>query len=307
MKDKIFITGSSGYIGNHLVKFFLKKKFKVYGCDLNINRKDGNFLKTDFSSDRVVKFIKSKKIDNIIHLAALTEIKNNKRYSNNCKKTNFLKSKIFLKKIKKNKIFIKNFIFSSSAAVYGKTKNLRVKENHITKPISVYGSSKLNFEKYLIFKKQNYLNNIFICRFFNVIGGDLLKIKNKKSLFNYLNKSIKKKKVFYINGKNYNTPDGTTVRDFIDINILSKFILLLIKTKQFNQKKIFNVGSGFGTSILKILNELEMKNFKIKFSFRKRKRGDIPFSVSDNTQMMKKLNIKKENFKIINNIKKFFK
>ena len=289
MKDKIFITGSSGYIGNHLVKFFLKKKFKVYGCDLNINRKDDNFLKTDFSSDRVVKFIKSKKIDNIIHLAALTEIKNNKRYSNNCKKTNFLKSKIFLKKIKKNKIFIKNFIFSSSAAVYGKTKNLRVKENHITKPISVYGSSKLNFEKYLIFKKQNYLNNIFICR------------------FNYLNKSIKKKKVFYINGKNYNTPDGTTVRDFIDINILSKFILLLIKTKQFNQKKIFNVGSGFGTSILEILNELEKKNFKIKFSFRKRKRGDIPFSISDNTQMMKKLNIKKENFKIINNIKKFFK
>ena len=91
MKDKIFITGSSGYIGNHLVKFFLKKKFKVYGCDLNIYRKDDNFLKTDFSSDRVVKFIKSKKIDNIIHLAALTEIKNNKRYSNNCKKTNFFK------------------------------------------------------------------------------------------------------------------------------------------------------------------------------------------------------------------------
>ena len=97
------------------------------------------------------------------------------------------------------------------------------------------------------------------------------------------------------------------MRDFIDINILSKFILLLIKTKQFNQKKIFNVGSGFGTSILEILNELEKKNFKIKFSFRKRKRGDIPFSISDNTQMMKKLNIKKENFKIINNIKKFFK
>ena len=48
MKDKIFITGSSGYIETILVKFFLKKKFKVYGCDLNINRKDDNFLKTDF-------------------------------------------------------------------------------------------------------------------------------------------------------------------------------------------------------------------------------------------------------------------
>ena len=55
------------------------------------------------------------------------------------------------------------------------------------------------------------------------------------------------------------------MRDFIDINILSKFILLLIKTKQFNQKKIFNVGSGFGTSILEILNELEEEKFKIKF------------------------------------------
>ena len=307
MKDTIFITGSSGYIGNHLVKFFLRKKYKVFGCDLNINKKNSNFIKSDFSSDKVVKFIKSKKINSIIHLAALTEIKKNKKYSYDCKKVNYLKSKIFLQKIYKHKIFVKNFIFSSSAAVYGKTKNVRVKEDHVTKPISAYGKSKLDFEKYLIDKKQNYLNNIFICRFFNVVGGDLLRIRNKNSLFNYLNKSIKKKKIFYVNGKNYNTADGTAVRDFIDINILSKFILFLIKKKQSNQKKIFNVGSGFGTSILEILHELQTKKFKIRFSFRKRKKGDIPYSISDNTLMMKKLNFKRENFKISNNLKNFFK
>ena len=69
--EKIFITGSAGYIGHHLVKFLKKKKFQVYGCDLTLkNTNNNNFIKSDFSSDRVIRFIKSKNINHIIHLAA---------------------------------------------------------------------------------------------------------------------------------------------------------------------------------------------------------------------------------------------
>ena len=307
MNEKIFITGSNGYIGKHLVDFFLKKKFQVFGCDINLIKKDKRFIRSDFTDDNVIRFINLKKIDHIFHLAALTEINNSKNYIIKCRQTNYLKSKIFIKKIYKNKIFIKNFIFSSSAAVYGITENIRIKEKSKTLPISEYGKSKLNFEKYLIGNKKKFINNIFICRFFNVIGGNLLKTKKKKSIFNYIHRAIKNKKFFFINGKNHKTLDGTTVRDYIDIEILSKFIYSLIKKNKKNIKQIYNVGSGVGISILEILNYLNNNNFKIKYSFRDKKKGDIPFSISDNSLMLKQLKIKNKDLRIINNLKKFLK
>ena len=306
--EKIFITGSAGYIGHHLVKFFKKKKFQVYGCDLKIkNRNNNNFIKSDFSSDRVIRFIKSKNINHIIHLAALTEIKKDRNYSIRCNRVNYLQSKIFYQKIYKNKIFLKNFIFASSAAVYGKSENIRIKENHSTKPISMYGKSKLKFERYLLDNKKNFVNNLFICRFFNVVGGDLLKIKKKNSLFNYIFKSIKNRKNFYINGRNYNTSDGTTVRDYIDVDILSKFINCLINKKTKNIKKVYNVGSGIGLSILEILKYLSSENFRINYFFRDKKKQDIAHSISNNTLMLKQLNIKKKDLYIKYKLKKFFK
>ena len=307
MSNRIFITGSNGYIGKNLVKFFLKKKFQVFGCDININSQNNKFIKSDFSSDKVIRFIQSKKIDHIIHLAAMTEINNSKKYFIKCKETNYLKSKIFIQKIYKKKIYIKNFIFASSAAVYGITKNIKIKEKHKTLPISTYGKSKLDFEKYLIKNKKIFLNNVIICRFFNVIGGNLLKIKKKNSLFNYLYRSIKNKKNFYVNGKNHKTPDGTTVRDFIDVGILSKFIFSLTMKKQHNKTLIYNVGSGIGLSILEILNYLTSNNFKIKYFFRDKKKSDISHSISDNSLMLKQLKTKKKDLRIINNLKIFFK
>lgn len=307
-KDKIFITGSAGYIGNHLVKFFKEKKFQVYGCDLKQkNKNNNNFIKSDFSSDRVIKFIKSKNINNIIHLAALTEIKKDKNYSIRCNRVNYLQSKIFYQKIYKEKIFLNNFIFASSASVYGKSKNIRIKENHPTIPISAYGKSKLKFERYLLDNKNNFVNNLFICRFFNVVGGDLVKIKKKNSLFNYIIRSIKNRRNFYINGKNHNTPDGTTVRDYIDIDILSKFINCLLNKKEKNIKKIYNVGSGIGLSILEILKHLSSESFRINYLFRGKKKQDIAHSISNNTLMLKQLDIKKIDLNIKYKLKKFFK
>ncbi len=307
-KDKIFITGSDGFIGNHLVKFFKKNKFQVYGCDIKQkNQNNNNFIKGDFSSDKVIKFIKSKNINHIIHLAALTEIKNDKNYSIRCNRINYLQSKIFYQKIYKEKIFLKNFIFASSAAVYGKSKNIRIKENHPTIPISMYGRSKLKFERYLLSNKKNFVNNLFICRFFNVVGGNLIKIKKKHSLFNHIFKSIKNRKNFFINGKNHNTPDGTTVRDYIDIDTLTKFINCLIHKKEKNKKKIYNVGSGIGLSILEILKYLNLEGFRINYLFRSKKKQDIAHSISNNTLMLKELHIKKDDLKIKYKLKKFFK
>ena len=125
-------------------------------------------------------------------------------------------------------------------------------------------------------------------------------------MFNYIYKAIKNKKFFFVNGKNHKTPDGTTVRDYVDIDILSKFIFSLIKKSKKDTKKIFNVGSGVGISILDILNYLNSNNLKIKYAFRDKKKGDIPFSISNNSLMLKQLKIKDKDLRILNNLKKFF-
>ena len=112
-------------------------------------------------------------------------------------------------------------------------------------------------------------------RFFNVVGGNLLLLKSKETLFNKLNLSIKKNKVFYINGNDHPTKDGTNVRDFIDLDILSQFIFLIIKKSFKKRYLVFNVGSGFGKSILEIIDKLKRYNFKIKYSFKKKKKTVI--------------------------------
>ena len=277
----------------------------VYGCDKNgINGK--RFLKSDFSSDKVINFIKSKKINNIIHLAAITSINDNKKNNIKCYNNNFKKSKLFVNKLNSQKINIKKFIFSSSAAVYGFSKNFKIKENYKANPISTYGKSKYMFEIFLKKNKFKLLDKILVLRFFNVVGGNLLSLRNKETLFNRLNLANKKNRIFYINGHDHPTKDGTNVRDFIDLYILSQFIFLIIKKNFKKRYLVFNVGSGFGKSILEIINKLKEYNFKINYSFKKKKRGDIPFSISDNTQMLKLLKISKKKLDISKKIKKYF-
>jgi UDP-glucose 4-epimerase len=305
MSIKLLITGSNGYIGKYLIKFLRKKKIDVYGCD-KIGTNSLRFVKSDFPSNKVINFIKLNKINYIIHLAAITSINDDKKNTIECHNNNFIKSKVFIKKLDDQKINIKKFIFSSSAAVYGVSKNFKIKESHKSRPISAYGKSKYFFENFLKKNKFQNLDEVIVLRFFNVVGGNLLLLKNKKTLFNKLNLANKKNKIFYINGHDHPTQDGTNVRDFIDLDILSQFIFLIIK-KNFKKKyMIFNVGSGLGKSILEIVHKLKEYNFKIKYSFKKKKRGDISYSISNNTKMLKLLNTSKKNLDIFKNIKKYF-
>ena len=170
----------------------------------------------------------------------------------------------------------------------------------------MYGKSKYMFEIFLKKNRFKLLDKIIVLRFFNVVGGNLLSLKSKNTLFNNLNLSIKKNKVFNINGNDHPTKDGTNVRDFIDLYILSQFIFLIIKKSFKKRYLVFNVGSGFGKSILEIIDELKKYNLKIKYSFKKKKNGDIPYSVSDNTQMIKLLKISKKKLDLFSNLKKYF-
>ena len=307
----ILITGGAGYIGSIVANYFLEKKYNVTIID-NLSKgykflipKSAVFINSDIANkNKITKLLKKKKFQVLIHLAGLTDVEesmmNSKKYIDN----NFKKSKIFFEicqKFKLNKI-----IFSSTAAVYANSKKGIVNEYSKVKPLSPYGKSKQLFENYL--KKKKNIKYI-ILRYFNVAGSD---IKNRsgqvhqKTLFKKLSKVILKKKVnFKLYGNNYNTIDGSAVRDFIHVEDLAR--IHLIAANHLMKKKnslILNCGYGRGISVLNVLKsakKLFRKNIKI--IIRDRREGDLAKVVAEANKIKKIFKWKPK----FNNLKRMLK
>ena len=296
---KILITGGAGYIGQNFISFFHNRKNKIYVIDnfstsKNINKnlkKLINFYKVDLTKEELVKtFFKRKKFDLIIHLAAISGVQEfNKNILKNFN-NNILTTKNLMRYGFKNNNT--QFIFASSAAVYGKATSNRVSEKAKCDPINFYGLSKQVCEKII----ENYLDkrkiHYAILRYFNVVGS-ITKSKVEKKIYSLLDiicKNIKKKKYkVNINGKKLSTKDGTPERDFIHIldlcRIHEKTYLYLIK----NKKVIMNCGSGKSYSVLQIVREFEKStNQKFKIYYKKIHPNEIQ-TICSNINLLKKL------------------
>ncbi len=228
----------------------------------------------------------------MIHFAAYKNVEesiiNPKKYYKN----NYLITKKFINCCKMSGI--KNFIFSSSAAVYGSIyNNKKVTENFPLKPISAYGLTKKKVEEYL--KKMSDKNfKFFSLRYFNVLGADkYLRYgpigKNINSFSNNLYKSINLKNEFKIFGNSHKTLDGSPVRDFIHVDDLANIHFEALKYLIINQKnQICNCGYGVGYSIKQVLeNLLKSKNINFSYSFTKKRSGDISYMVADTKKLNK--------------------
>tara|TARA_B100000768_G_C11241265_1_gene359642 strand:- start:263 stop:1249 length:987 start_codon:yes stop_codon:yes gene_type:complete len=304
---KVLITGGAGYIGSSIAWYFIDRGHKVTIIDSLVTGKLSNvpkkskFIKSDIADVKNLSILLNENYDVVLHFAALIDnsesISKPKLYLTN----NYIKSKIFLKLcIKKG---IKNFIFSSSASVYG-LSNRRVNETSNTKPLAPYGKSKLKFEKYLEKSKKEI--NYVILRYFNVVGVEEkmrcgFEIIKNKSLFNNLCKSYVDNKKFFIFGKDFATKDGTTIRDYIFIRDLSnihyKFSKIIRKQKL---KLIVNCGYGNGYSVLDVINKFNsVLEKKINFEFKSRRKNEIEYSVADNTKIRKFFKLKNTNNKFL--------
>ena len=295
MPIRVLISGGAGYIGTVLCNYlndykinfsiidnfstsspkYLNKKFILYKGNIN------NLLVLE-------KIYKEFRPTHIVHLAASIDVNESEINKKKYYKNNVLNSKKFIDFfIKKN---VKNFLFSSTAAVYNSKNNIK-SEKYDQRPTNYYGYTKLLIENFLLKKKLSNNLEVKILRFFNIIGSDK-KLrsgnisKKSKHLFNSLSKSVFLRKIFKINGNNYYTIDGTCVRDFIDVNDLVKVIIFFIKKK--NKNNIFNIGTKRGYSVLEIL-KLFKKVLKIDINYRycQRRTGDAPRLVCDNSLLRK--------------------
>lgn len=294
----ILITGGAGYIGSHVSEYFLKKNLNVFiidnlssGYKKLINKKSRFFNIDINNTKKISKIILSYKIDTIVHLAASLDVNESLKKPKKYYKNNVHGTKSLLKACYKTEV--KNFIFSSTAAVY-KDKVFKVKENTIKKPKSIYGKTKLKAEEIIKkFAKKNKINYA-ILRYFNVVGASLSnkigQINSYDLLFKNLSQTILKPlPLINIYGNNYKTKDGTCIRDFINvIDIADIHFKVLKKINKTSKSIILNCGYGKGKSVLNVVKTFEkISKKKVKIVFKKRRKADLEQIIAD-TNLLKR-------------------
>ncbi len=296
----ILVTGGAGYIGSHAVKILAERGYNpvvvdnlcqghkklVQDKELHIgNVGDESFMRTVF---------KKRKFDAVMHFAAHAlvgeSVKTPLKYylNNTCNSMNLLK--IMLEN------GVNKIIYSSTAATYGEPTQKFITEDHPKNPINPYGGSKLAFEK--ILKDTSIATDLkyVVVKYFNVAGAhesaEIGEIHDPEThIVPIALEAIIKGTEFTVFGDDYDTPDGTCVRDYIHPNDLIKAHILAMEYLDKNKEpKTYNLGNGKGFSVKQIIdavNEVTGKKLKIKIG--RRREGDPAVLIASSEKISKEL------------------
>lgn len=308
---KILVTGGAGYIGSHTVVELIEAGYTPIIVDNLCNTSIQNIKGIEEITDKKIKwyntdctdkvamdkvFNKEEKVEGTIHFAAYKAIedsvKNPQKYYDN----NIGSLKVLLQCMQENNV--NNLIFSSSCTVYGMPDTLPVDEDApFKKAESPYGETKQLCEKVL---KKNSCNSVAL-RYFNPIGshstaliGDCSTDMPSNLVPIITEVAMGRRKKITVFGNDYNTPDGTCIRDYIHIVDLAKShvkaIDFLIKNPG---KYVFNVGTGIGVSVLEAIKIFEnSNNLRINYTIGPRRDGDIDQIYANSNLVQSKLNWK---------------
>ncbi len=304
---KIVVTGGLGYIGSHTVVELINNKYEVVIIDNlsnselfildNIKKITGvkpifyNVDLVDFNKTN--KIFKSHKIKGVIHFAAFKSVsesvKNPIKYYNN----NLISLLNILKSMKENNV--SKIVFSSSCTVYGQPDILPVSEDAPFKIAeSPYAKTKQISEEIIqdFIRVDDNIKAISL-RYFNPVGSHNsgligeLPIGVPDNLIPYLTQTAAKiRDELFVFGNDYNTSDGTAIRDYIHVDDLANSHLIsferLLNNKILDNYEYYNIGTGKGYSVLEVIKTFErINNLKIKYSIKERRDGDIEKIFSD--------------------------
>lgn len=310
------VTGGAGFIGSHTIVELLSENNEVVVLDnfcnskpivldriKKITGKDFKFYKADLLDyDAIDKIFEENEIDSVIHFAGLKAVGESvlqplRYYHNNLTGTFNLCNVM-------QKHGVKRIVFSSSATVYGKPESVPIREDFPLSTTNPYGETKLMIERILkdVFVSDNEWS-ISVLRYFNpigahksgLIGEDPKGIPN--NLLPYITQVASGKREYLsVFGNDYNTHDGTGVRDYIHVVDLAKAHLrALARAEKVSGIEYFNIGTGVGYSVLDIVNAYEKATgIKINYIIAPRRPGDIDECYADPTKAYEVLGWKAE-------------
>ncbi len=305
-KLNILVTGGAGYIGSHTVKMLEEEGFNVVVYDnlsnghkeavLNSKLVGGDIL----DSEKLSQLLKEVNFDACIHFAAFIEVGESVKDPLKFFKNNVSGTLNLLTDLKKHGV--KNFVFSSTAAVYGNPEETPIKEHFELNPINPYGNTKFTVEEVL--KDMSAVGDInyVALRYFNASGADesglIGESHNPEThLIPLVLKTAKgERESIKIFGTDYPTKDGTCIRDYIHVNDLAKaHILALNYLIDGGESDVFNCGYGVGYSVKEIIDTAKKVsgiNFNVEEA--SRREGDPAVLVADNEKIKRVLGWKPE-------------
>ena len=308
MKKKILVTGGAGYIGSHTVVELFKSGYLPIIVDNMCNTSERNlsginkilntelpFHNVDCTDLKQMEYIFGlyEDIHACIHFAAYKSVEDSVKHPEKYYKNNIGSLETLLKCFEQTKF--RNLIFSSSCTVYGMPDKLPVDERApFKKAESPYGETKQKCE---VLIQNNNCNSVSL-RYFNPIGSHESGLIGDCSSDNASNlvpivaevaAGLRPK--LTVNGNDYNTHDGTCVRDYIHVQDLAiAHVKALDYLLEHEDKEVFNVGTGHGLSVLDIVNAFEASNnLKLKYAIGDRRAGDVEKIYADGAKIKKVL------------------